>query len=212
MQNPSGDLPQEEPQFDWMNAEWAPLYPELEIVAEVGRITVAAARVDRQLCLLLHALKYDEELGSLLRRQSSELCRLLLRRLRELFEGDLLLWAEKNLAETGRRLEARHAVAHSIWTAADRSELLCVELLNNLRGQADLDKLLLECGAAAQWKTIHPKTGGPGPQTGEELAKARRSLEEAETWLEGARFTLASALFAGKPAGARQVLNSQDFG
>jgi hypothetical protein len=128
-------------------------------------------------------------------------------RLRELFEDDLPGWAEANLAEVERRLGTRHAVAHSIWTADDRSELVNVHLLTSLQSQEEVDKLLFERCVAAEWRTLHPKTGGPGPQTTDELEKVRLELEEAAAWLEGARFTLASALFAGKPKGARRVLN-----
>jgi hypothetical protein len=159
----------------------------------------------------LVAIKYPEGFDTLLRKNSGELCRLLRGRLQELFQDDLLDWAEANLAEVEKRLGARHAVAHSIWTAADRSEMVSVQLLASLRSQQELDKLLRERGAAAEWETLHPKAGGPGPQTAEDLEKVRVGLEDAATWLEGARFRLASALFAGSPPGARQVLDPRDF-
>jgi hypothetical protein len=43
------------------------------------------------------------------------------------------------------------------------------------------------------------------------LRKIRIELEEAQEWLTSLRFTLASALFVGKPPGAREVKNPRDM-
>ncbi|MEV6799665.1 hypothetical protein AB0M91_15135 [Micromonospora rifamycinica] len=210
--NPKPD--DEEPRaekFDWTKARWGALYPPTEIVAEMGRVTIAAARVDRQLALVLLALKYPEDFETLLRRESSKLYKAVDRRVREFFEGPLLEWTLVNLEEVKARIEARHAVAHSIWTVGDRSEMISVEILVNLRSQEELDQLLIERGELAEWKTLHPRKNAPGPQSVEELQKIRTGLEGAADWLERLRFTLASALFAGKPEGARKVLDPRSF-
>ncbi|WP_433128586.1 hypothetical protein ACQPWW_02180 [Micromonospora sp. CA-240977] len=197
--------------FDWMKARWGALYPPSEIVAEMGRVTIAAARVDRQLALALLALKHPEGFETLLRKESSKLYKGLERRVTELFGGPLLEWTLANLEEVKARIEARHAVAHSIWSVADRSESISVQLLANLRSQEELDQLLAERGELAEWKTLHPRKNAPGPQTLEELQKIRIGLEDVADWLEQLRFTLASALFAGKPEGARKVLDPRSF-
>ncbi|MEU0553809.1 hypothetical protein [Dactylosporangium sp. NPDC006015] len=205
------DQPQDGSGFDWTQARWSPLYPPIEILAEMGRVAVAAARVDRQLALALLAIKHPDEFDELLKRNSSMLLKELRRRTEELFEGQLLSWALANINEVQKRIEARHAVAHSIWTPADRSEFVSVQLLAEIGGQDELDRLLAERGSMAEWKTHHPKANGPGLQSMHELEKARVDLEDAATWLEGLRFTLASALFAGKPPGARNVLDPDSF-
>lgn len=197
--------------FDLREARWEPLYPSSDILAEMGRITIAAVRVDRQLALALLAVKHSTDFDALLKPNSSELFKVLKSRLAELFQGQLLEWANSNLEEVRKIVEVRHAVAHSIWTPGERDELLSVELLLGIRSQGEIDRLLLERGASAAWTTLHPKIGAPGLQTMDELQKARKDLEDAAHWLEALRFTLASALFAGKPEGARRVLNPKDF-
>jgi hypothetical protein len=122
-----------------------------------------------------------------------------------------LKWALANLAEVRRRIEVRHAMAHSIWSPADRSEFVRIEVLAGLGSQEELDALLFQRGADADWQTLHPKTNAPGPQTMDELQTARRDLETAADWLESLRFTLASALFAGSPPGARRILDPRSF-
>jgi len=203
--------PSSEDAFDWRNARWAPLYPASEILAEMGRVTIAAARVDRQLALVLLAIKYSKSFEELLKQNSNELYKTLKRRLVELFEGELLGRATTGLEEVRKRIEVRHQVSHSIWNPDDRSDRFSAELLARIRSQEELDRLLSERGTSAEWQTFHPKTGDPGPQTLSDLKKARADLEEAARWLERLRFTLASALFAGEPTGARQVLDPRSF-
>jgi hypothetical protein len=195
------------PDFDWQQAGWGPLYPPSEILAEVGRVTIAAARVDRQLALVLLAVKHSNEFEELLKMNSSNLCSALMDKLNVLFEGDLHSWARSNLTQVQKMIEARHSVAHSIWTPSQESELFSVQLLVGIESQQQIDELLLKRGASAVWTTLHPKKGGPGPQTLVELETVRANLEAAAEWLEQLRFTLASALFAGKPPGARRVLD-----
>jgi hypothetical protein len=100
---------------------------------------------------------------------------------------------------------------HSIWTPEDRETFLSAEALETVQSQEDLDKLIRERGAAAKWRAFSPRGDGPGPETVEELTTIRRELEDAQDWLMNLRFRLASALFAGKPAGARKVLNPKDL-
>ncbi len=210
MSEGTGDLSSESP-FDWRHARWTPLYPAPELLAEMGRVTIAAARVDRQLALALLAIKQSKDFEGLLKKNSNDLYKILRRRLVELFDGSLLEWATANLEEVRKRIEVRHQVSHSIWNPGDHSDRFSVELLAGIRCQEEVDSLLFERGASAEWETLHPKTGGPGPQTLNDLKKARADLEDAAQWLEGLRFKLASALFAGGPSGARQVPDPRSF-
>ncbi len=57
---------------------------------------------------------------------------------------------------------------------------------------------------------MHPRTGGPGPASVAELRGIRRELEQANDGLTELRYRLASALYAGKPSGARRVVNPDD--
>ena len=81
-----------------------------------------------------------------------------------------------------------------------------MQALSSLRSQENLDELLRQRGSSARWQTLHPKASAPGPQETAPLAQIRMSLEASKHWLGMLRFTLASALFAGIPEGARAVL------
>jgi hypothetical protein len=197
--------------FDWRWVHWTNLYPPPEILAEMGRVTIAAARLDFQLALVLLAIKHSKHFETLFKKNSGELYKALKLRLAKLFESRLLEWSTENLEEVRRRIEIRHVVTHSIWTLDDLRDLIGVERLVGIRSQEELDSLLAERGVSANWKALHPKTGVHGPQTLNDLEKARKDLEEAAEWLKRVRFTLASALFAGKPPGARQVLDPRSF-
>jgi hypothetical protein len=54
---------------------------------------------------------------------------------------------------------------------------------------------------------VHPRTGAPGPRSLAELCSLRGDLERALARLTELRFRLASALYVGKPSGARRVIS-----
>ncbi|ADL45974.1 hypothetical protein Micau_2433 [Micromonospora aurantiaca ATCC 27029] len=160
---------------------------------------------------MLVALKAPQPFDALLKINSSGLHKKLIARVGEFFEGELRDYAEGVLATVRERLEARHSVMHSIWTPDDRQRLFDAKALQALGSQEDLDDLIRQRGETAAWRTLHPKANAPGPQTLEELERIRIELEEGQDMLTALRFTLAGALFAGKPAGARRVLNPRDL-
>jgi hypothetical protein len=57
------------------------------------------------------------------------------------------------------------------------------------------------------WRTVHPRTAKPGPASVAELRGIRRELKDAKDSLTDLPFRLASALYIGKPSGARQVVD-----
>jgi hypothetical protein len=197
--------------FEWSEARIDHMYPSAEILAEIGRVAIAATRVDQEVALVLLALKFPERFEMLLKLNSSQLRKKLQHRTHEFFENELLEHTEGVLNLVQDRLENRHLVMHSIWTPEDRETFLSAEALETVQSQEDLDKLIRERGAAAKWRAFSPRGDGPGPETVEELTTIRRELEDAQDWLMNLRFRLASALFAGKPAGARKVLNPKDL-
>jgi hypothetical protein len=132
-------------------------------------------------------------------------------RIREFFETETQQLSEEILAIVRASLEARHSVVHSIWTPAPMQRQFEVGTLQEVQSQQELDDLILNRGASLRWTTFHPKTGLPGPQTSEEIKEIRVRLEEAMHWLTALRFRLASALYVGKPSGAREVLDSRDL-
>ncbi len=97
-----------------------PDYPPTAISAEIGRVAVAAARVDQEYALLLHALhsgkRADWALEGVQKHSSIELRRQVLQRLDELFEGQLVSDARIAVHYAYDALNRRHAVMHTVWT------------------------------------------------------------------------------------------------
>lgn len=192
--------------FGLRMAKLGDFYPSDEVLAEIGRVTIAAGRVDLQLALILVAIKYAEPLEVLLTWPSGRLSKQVRKELERLFEGDLLEQALATVDIAAVQLDKRHVVVHSLWEANPRDTSFKVDILTGLTSQDELDDLVRERGKAARYKTRHPRGGGPGPQEVAELARICTDLEASKYALDRLRFVLASALFAGSPAGAREVL------
>ena len=113
--------------FEWQTAHMDHMYPSADILAEIGRVAIAAARVDRELALVLLALKISVSFEELIKLSSAPLCKMLRTRIDEFFESDLHGHAENGLAIVRTRLDSRHAVMHSIWTPEDADSLFSVD-------------------------------------------------------------------------------------
>ena len=197
--------------FDLRQARLPDFYPADDVLAEMGRVAIAATRVDSQLALLLLAVKYPEpenpESLDVLRRWSTgRLAEQAQRVLKRRFEGKLLDAALAAVNCAAERQDKRHVVLHSLWTPEPSDTLFKVGILAGLGSQDELDELVQARGGAAKYTTLHPRGGGPGPQEIAELDQIRAHLEDSKTTLEQLRFVLASALFSGSPTGAKEVL------
>jgi hypothetical protein len=197
--------------FDLSQAALPDFYPADDVLAEMGRVAIAATRVDSQLVLLLLAVKYPEpenpeSLDVLRRWSTSRLAEQARRVFKRLFEGHLLDAALAAVNCAAERQDQRHGVLHSLWTPEPADTSFTVGVLAGLSSQDELDELVRARGQAAKYTTLHPRGGGPGPQEMAELNRIRSQLEDSKNTLEKLRFVLASALFAGSPAGAKKIL------
>lgn len=200
--------------FDLRQARLPDFYPADDVLAEMGRVAIAATRVDSQLALLLLAVKYPEpgnpeSLDVLRTWPTGRLAQQARKILKRRFEGHMLDVALATVNCAAERQDKRHAVLHSLWTPEPRDTSFKVGILAGLESQAELDELVRERGRSAKYATLHPRGGGPGPQAIAELDQIRADLEDSKNTLERLRFVLASALFAGSPAGAKEVLPLQ---
>ncbi len=100
---------------------------------------------------------------------------------------------------------------HSVWTLTGGDAVTpaddLVAALESSDPDAALAALVGRDVDSEDWRTVHPRTGGPGPASVAELRRIRRELERANDGLTELRFHLASALYAGKPLGARRVVD-----
>jgi hypothetical protein len=197
--------------FDLGQARLPDFYPADDVLAEMGRVAIAATRVDSQLALLLLAVKYPEPenpepLHVLRTWPTGRLAQQARKVLKRRFEGHMLDVALAAVNCAAERQDKRHAVLHSLWTPEPRDTSFKVSILTGLGSQAELDEMVRERGRVAKYTTLHPRRGGTGPQEIAELDQIRADLEDSKNTLEQLRFVLASALFAGSPTGAKEVL------
>ena len=106
--------------FDWRNARVSDLYPSTDVVAEIGRVAIAAARVDHELALVLLALKFPAPFEELVKSSSSPLEKKLRTRIAEFFESETQELCDHILSVVRSSIYARNAVVHSVWTPEDR--------------------------------------------------------------------------------------------
>lgn len=106
--------------FDLSHVALGPDYPATEISAEIGRVAIAAARVDQEYALLLQALhagnRAEWDFADLRKLSSGDLRARSLRRVKEFFEGQVLKDACTVVQDAYTALERRHAVMHTVWT------------------------------------------------------------------------------------------------
>jgi hypothetical protein len=134
-----------------------------------------------------------------------------LRRVKEFFDGPLLEQARAVVQDAYAALDRRHGVMHTVWTLTGRDAMTDVPDLVAALESPDPDAALAELTGrdvdSDGWRTTHPRTGGPGPDSVVDLRAIRGELERAQSRLTGLRFRLASALYSGEPPGARRVVN-----
>ncbi len=190
-------------------------YPATAISAEIGRVAIAAARVDQEYALLLCGLHAGDRAGwdfkDLRCRTSAWLRDKSAERVNELFERQLLEHARAVVQTAYAALDHRHVAMHSVWTLTGPDAITpAVEVISALESSDPDEALaaLVGCDVDSEgWSSVHPRTGAPGPASVAELRSIRRELEQAKESLTELRFRLASALYAGKPSGARQVVH-----
>ncbi len=201
--------------FELSGLALGPDYPATAISAEIGRVAIAAACVDQEYAFLLSGLHAGDrahwDFNDLRRRSSALLRDKSVDRMKELFEGQLLDHAHAVVQTAYAALDHRHVVMHSVWTLIGPDAITpAVEVIDALES-SDPDAALaalVGCDVDSEgWRSVHPRTGGPGPASVAELRGIRRELEQAKESLTELRFHLASALYAGKPPGARQVVH-----
>lgn len=206
--------------FELSSAALGHDYPATAISAEIGRVAIAAARVDQEYALLLSALhagrRADWDFEDLRRRRSAWLRETSLHRVRELFEEQLLEQAHDVVRAAYSALDQRHVAMHSVWTLTGPDAMTSVPDLVAALGSPDPDAALAALVGrdvdSDDWRAVQPRTGGPGPNSVVQLRSIRRELEHAQDSLFELRLRLASALYVGKPTGARRVVVDPDAG
>jgi hypothetical protein len=132
-----------------------------DVLAEIGRVTMAAACLGLQLALILVAVKYNEPFDVLLTWQSGRLCKEIRKELERMFEGDLLEYSRAAVDAAARRLEKRHAVMHSLWEPNPSDAMFKVQVLAGVSSQVELDELVRERGERLGTRRVIPEAGVP---------------------------------------------------
>jgi hypothetical protein len=127
--------------FDLRQARLPDFYPADDVLAEMGRVAIAATRVDSQLALLLLAVKYPEpenpeSLDVLRTWPTSRLAQQARKVLKRRFEGHMLDVALAAVDCAVERQEKRYAVLHNLWTPEPRDTSFKVNILMGLGSHA----------------------------------------------------------------------------
>jgi len=152
--------------FDLREARLPDFYPADDVLVEIGRVAIAATRVDNQLALVLYAVKYPEpenpeSLERLRTWSTGRLAQQARTALKCRFEGDLLDTALSAVDCAAERQEKRHACLHSLWMPEPRDTSFKVGILAGLESQDELDDLVRERGRSAKYTTLHPRSAVP---------------------------------------------------
>ena len=168
-------------------------YPSADILAEIGRVTVAAARVDRQKALALGEFTDEQRpLLELLRKNSADLCGELQGKLRTELEGSSLLPAARaDLKTAYNAIKQRHRIIHSIWSLSADAAQVAVRDIADAANEEEIGRLLVrDVDAPKSWSTLHPHGGGPGIEKLAELRRVRAHLEASNLQLRNLRAEL----------------------
>ncbi len=147
-----------------------PHYPPADISAEVGRVAIAAARVDEMFVRLLEVMHCGpvQDRNFLLKRNSSRLRDDCKQQINSLFQGDIRRAAVAAVDSAYASLERRHEVMHTIWTLSGRDGMTTVSEMVAAAESADPESALQSLSTrdidTTAWRTVHPKSGAPARQ------------------------------------------------
>jgi hypothetical protein len=181
------------------------MYPELDVLAEVGRVTIAGSRLDIRMGILWHHLDRDVDLDRARRSPGSEQCR----SVRRLAEARLVgvmreqVLAAVDAAEAARL--KRNEIVHQDWLLRGPDATRPVSELARI-DPADVPKYLeeweRESKASQDWRRVPSKSTDVVPaQTVEDLRSVERELAEVTTVVSGLTFDVASSRESGHPPG-----------
>ncbi len=190
---------------------WRPIlpgvYPALELLQEVGRVTIAGSRLEVQMGLLLwHLAKgsvdeitarkssISKQAGNVRRLAGVRLC------------GDLQARVQEAGAEAESASDLRNNIVHQDWVLRGPDAMRPVAELAGLNSQDDLDVYLeeweREAKASPDWLRMPARSLDLVPgQTLEELKSVEWRLTAAADRVTALTFAVTSARETGHPTG-----------
>lgn len=182
------------------------MYPELEVLQEVGRVTIAGSRLDVQMGFLwwhldpqhVDALEARRASGA---RQTKEVRKLAQRHL----VGQLQDGVLAALVEAEQARELRNDVVHQDWVLRGRDGMRPVADIASIQA-ADLPAYLAEWDreavASSGWLRLPARsTDLTTPQQLDELRHVERRLAAVTDVVGGLTFVVASSREVGRPPG-----------
>lgn len=181
------------------------MYPGLDILTELGRVTIAGSRLDIQMGMLWHHLDRSIDPDHARRASGAKQCE----HVRALAESRLVGELRDQVltvvdgAETARR--RRNEIVHQDWLLRGPDAMRPVAELAHL-GPAELPTYLeeweRESKASQDWQRVPSKTMDVvAAQTVEELRDVERALAHVTTDVSGLVFRVASSRETGRPPG-----------
>ncbi len=187
------------------SAEMDDVYPGPEVLLEVGRVTIAGARLDVQMGLLWHHLDRSVDPEVTRRAPGAKQCEQVRRLAQERLAGDLQadVLAVLVVAEASR--VRRNEIVHQDWLLRDRDAMRCVAELGVIDAKdlpAYLEEWERESKTSQYWQRVPARSMEVVPaQTFEELRRVERDIAAATVLVSELTFRVASSRETGSPPG-----------
>ena len=186
----------------WWNGD---MYPGPDLLQEVGRVTIAGARLDFEMGLLWHHLDRSVPFQESRRASGAEQCRQVRRLATERLTGPMFeqVIALVEAAEVAR--QRRNEIIHQDWVLNSRDAMRSVAELTQVKPDdmpAYLEEWDRESKRSNDWQRIPSRGIDVVPaQTLDDLQKVERELATVGQRVYGLTFQVASSRETGNPFG-----------
>lgn len=181
------------------------MYPGDEVLAEVGRVTIAGSRLDLQMGELWHHLDRSVSFETTRSKPGREQSRNIRRLTDERLMGDLALEANAALDSADRARTHRNEIVHQDWVLRGREAMRPVSEYLSLAPDEQasyVNDWRREAKSSENWQRVPARSVAVMPaQTLEDLRQVERELAEATDLVTALTFRVASSREAGRPPG-----------
>lgn len=181
------------------------MYPGVDLLQEVGRVTIAGSRLDLQMGLLWHHLDRSVDLEVSRKARGAKQCERVRRLADERLTGDMrdVVLAAVDAAESARI--RRNEIVHQDWVLRGRDAMRPVSELTGIAPDdlpAYLAEWKRESKASQEWQRVPSQSVDILPaQTLDDLSKVERELTAATDLVSALTFQVASSRETGSPPG-----------
>jgi len=181
------------------------VYPAQDVLQEVGRVTIAGARLDVQMGMLWHHLDRMVTLEKSRRTPGSKQCKRILRLAEERLTGEMLEQVVAAVVAAEAARVRRNEIVHQDWLLRGRDAMRSVGELVRITSEdlpAYLEEWDRESRTSKDWQRVPSRSVDVVPaQTLNELREVERELASATNLVSALTYRVASSRETGSPPG-----------